>query len=156
VHSQAVIQANLDNGSDIYGICSSQTPYTLPAALCVRDIFSPYLNATKSCDSTQGSSCISNNNINSLDNSGINLPSPIGILYTNDGALLRFWMNSPSQSFSILVDANGQKPPNTFGKDVYYFTYINKQLFPNQVGNIGQIPACDTQGLNCAGYYLTH
>jgi prepilin-type N-terminal cleavage/methylation domain-containing protein len=152
--TEVVTKAKLENSTDdLYPICSSYTPYTINAVNCVRDVFKPHLKVAKSCDNSQ-SGCLSSYGIYYLDNSGTNYPLPIGVLYLNDGTIIRFWMAN-IQSYAIILDVNGQKEPNTYGKDVYYFTYANNKLSPNYPGNANITNSCPgTDGLNCAGYYL--
>lgn len=150
VISKAKLESNTD---DLYPACSSYTPYTFNAVDCVRDVFAPHLKVTKACDNSQ-TDCLDLYGIYYLDNSGPNYPSPIGVLYLNDGTIMRFYMNN-TQSYAIILDVNGQKEPNMYGKDVYYFTYVNNKLLPNGAAYIGITNSCPgTSGLACAGYYL--
>lgn len=79
-----------------------------------------------------------------------------GVLVLNDGTLLNLnfdniSLNSEKLIGGIWVDINGQKKPNTYGRDIFYF-YIgnNGKLIP--YGSKGQDGKClnkDSDGTSC-------
>ena len=56
-----------------------------------------------------------------------------------DGSLIAFW--SGGTSF-IIVDINGYKPPNTYGRDTFWFMFDSQKVYPwsliaNPAVNVG-------------------
>ena len=60
---------------------------------------------------------------------------------------------------NIYVDVNGSKAPNTFGKDLFIFSYENGSILPNGSPNSAHPAAshCKNKkstGLGCAYYVI--
>lgn len=149
---QAVIKSKEENGDDLHSVCSSFTAYTAPAAQCVRDLFAPYLNVMKTCEE-DFTGCLSPNSIHYLNNNTLQTPTPVGVIYMQDGATIRFYMTTTTY-YVIIIDVNGAKLPNTHGKDVYIFSYYNNQFFPNYSYAKNNTSCSGTDGTTCAAYYL--
>ncbi len=137
----------------------------------IRDKYRDYLKYIKECDSAQSwGDCIP------LDWKGLNglilyptywNPAPSAVL--QDGTILYFATSEDPSGAStctiaipesgvvdscgqIMVDVNGQKGPNTLGKDIYRASIVKKgRLVPFGAG----YNTCSGWGDNCSAYYLT-
>lgn len=132
-----------------------------------RDGWLPYLKVAKSCDSgtTVSAGCYNvPDGFKNLDNSAIanyaTHPFDSSIVL-QDGSTLIFFPagagNSVSTDAFIFVDVNGDKPPNTMGKDVYVLRYSSfKNMFQahNATAAGAYYPACAGDGWTCGAYYL--
>ncbi len=87
----------------------------------------PYLNVAKTCDKTNYQECFSQviKNFNG-EETELNFDPESGEISTlllQDGSSI--WVSDVHPLLiSILVDTNGLKGPNTFGKDVFAFLYV--------------------------------
>ncbi|MCD8024358.1 MAG: hypothetical protein LUE64_02360, partial [Candidatus Gastranaerophilales bacterium] len=74
--------------------------------------------------------------------------------YTNSNAQYLLGFNKDSllaiddTNLSVTVDLNGEKKPNTLGKDIYVFLLTDKGLLP--AGTDNESANCSTTGRDCA------
>lgn len=75
-----------------------------------------------------------------------------GVLGTSDALM--------SVCAEVSVDLNGNKLPNTLGKDVFYFYVTSLGVIPFGDSHVtdkwGSASTCKTEGLSCANYVLKH
>ena len=130
-------------------------------------MFSSYLNTTKVCYMSAASAgkCFHTAELSNLDgnDSMWNFASFGGIILAN-GSMLTFFDNASTCENSktcgwFLIDTNGFKPPNRYGKDIYRFYYGTNGIYtlrqtgttaPCQHGN----PSADN-GLGCADLIIS-
>lgn len=135
VLSQAYLRSTVDNGPVNVWNLSTTDPLSL---------FVDYLNIAKNCGTGQG--CFSDDDYMSItsDTWGkINRDTGRGKIILADGSSVAFFLNHKdcdwtvgsglalgSACGSILVDVNGFKGPNTFGKDTFFFYITNRGIIP--------------------------
>lgn len=172
--SQAYAHVLMDNAGSLKGVCSG----SFPNSTCLNNLFSPYLNTTKSCTNSAAQGCwhLANNwyyinpalvcggpNAGIFDNC-VNKTNGFPGYLLNDGTFITIvlWDGSCSNSsYSnfpkcgyISFDVNGFKKPNIVGKDI--FTVWIKE---NQISPVGYIDVyqglCETHmGWGCTAKYL--
>lgn len=141
---------------------------------CLKNAFKKKLKTFKDCNSNNGvnkNKCfISQDNVKFLDgrkasSTNFNNDSTSGIVLSN-GSTVAFYNDSPDCNYQLekrcgwfTLDVNGFKPPNTWGKDIYYFVITNKTIIPCCSGNMqksfrADIFDCKTTGIGCASEYL--
>jgi len=138
-----------------------------------REIFSyfePYLKIVRKCDNKPGcwakttksltgqTAQWSGNEYMGLNYINFTLPDGMNVSYDHCDIKYTFF-GLPADimhSFIIFyVDVNGDKGPNTFGKDVFGFALDKKGLIPFGVGNDSQ-NCSRTINNNTSGYGCTH
>lgn len=139
---------------------------------CVNLIYSylkPHLQIAKDCENNKTGCWAPTKNLNNV-NSSYTLPYGFGanalrIFSLSDGmnVVLNVWGNygelgvNDSDVVSFAVDVNGDKKPNTLGKDVFFFVLTNNKLVP--AGNDNDSALCvkngnDISGIDCAAKVL--
>ncbi len=86
----------------------------------------PYLKVSKNCENNTSGDCKFNyNHLNKQYSSY--LGSEYARFYLNNGTLVALVTDTGSENLYklayIFIDINGQKKPNTFGKDIFRFAY---------------------------------
>lgn len=131
--SNATTRVMNDNGGSVANACSSLDPN------CFRDVYTPYLNVTKSCNQNASyGTCW--DYTNSDDHKGAWGGNNSGVLL-NDGALVMFYYtsvdcssnafgNNISRCGNIFVDTNGFKGPNKVGKDIHCVIIAKNSVIP--------------------------
>ena len=130
--SQALLRAIGDNG-DVSG-WDFGTYNTSDGALKVENYFKPYLNIAQDCGISGG--CFPNKyfQISGIeDGVGDTFNSASSVFATAklaDGSLVAVWSGGSSNYGFIIVDINGLKGPNTYGKDTFWFHFDKKGVGP--------------------------
>lgn len=162
---QAQLQIIKDYGSVSAGFGSIDASTT--GGNNFRDGWLPYLKVGKTCNAGTSVSDDCYNvpgGFKNMDNSAIanyaEHPATSSIVL-NDGTFLLFYPGAGSGPFStdswIFVDVNGDKQPNTIGKDVFVLRYSSfKNMFQahNATAAGGYYPECTGDGWTCGAYYL--
>lgn len=157
--SSATISTIHDNGDSFIGINDAISAY------------SPYLKIIKTCNSdARGEGCWhpDNGTWKLMDGSSTSAYTIGPGFVLSDGELVNFaniwsdcdnssYYNSPSVCGWVVVDVNGFKPPNTTGRDIFYFFILQNKLEPWGSDNSND-QTCgapgDTSGLFCAASKL--
>lgn len=146
--SQAVKQSEIDNGNNAQwdwgtsgDMASLRTSFDT--------LWAPYLRISKYCDTYQ--TCGYNSQyftyLNNTQAGRIASNNTRTTVMLQDGTLFMVY-NGGASSLLLLADINGYKPPNTVGKDVFYFVLDqNKGLVPYGY-NLSQNTR-DTNGTGC-------
>lgn len=130
-------------------------------------MLSPYLQTSKVCYAATASAgkCFHTTEIATLDGTGSSWSfASFGGIVLSNGAMLTFFDNNSTCENSktcgwLLVDTNGFKPPNRYGKDIFRFYYGTNNIYsirqaggsaPCQHGN-----ASVDNGLGCADLILS-
>jgi prepilin-type N-terminal cleavage/methylation domain-containing protein len=138
---------------------------------CLFNKFSQYLNDIKVCISSTNNNCIktpkylSGAPYASIDSFIKDARSSIFMLANGSVFLIRWHDGSctfPTNNNKcgwMLVDVNGDKGPNTIGKDVYFICIKSNKILPfgaNGTDYVG-VNDCNSQGqgMSCASLYLT-
>lgn len=85
--------------------------------------FSPYLNIAKDCGTSGGCFASAYYRLNgTADPTGatFNTSSSFATAKLADGSIILFWASGVN-AINILVDTNGDKAPNTYGRDTFWF-----------------------------------
>ena len=99
----------------------------------------PYLNISKDCGNTTSGSCQFNYSYLNNNTTAGSCGATYERFYLQDGTLIGLVItnNDDNKYVRIMVDINGQKGPNKFGKDIFRFNYsinaygILGKLVPN-------------------------
>ncbi len=94
----------------------------------------PYLKVQKNCETKTTDDCAFK--WKHLDTGSGSLDSHYGRFYLTDGTLIAVFVqnNSTDKRINVYIDLNGQKTPNTFGKDIFYYNYYVVHGSPNVMG----------------------
>lgn len=164
IFSQAYIKIATDNGGSFENAlssCASDSDYT-----CFKNVFKPYLNYTKDCDSgTTTGNCFPSQ-IYHMNGSAANSyfrDNAAGFML-KDGTLVDMALadrdcNYPRGTYTtecgwVSIDVNGFKKPNKWGKDVYTFIIAKDRVRPNGMPGDGWDTCSSTWGYGCATAYL--
>lgn len=167
VLSQAYNMIQADAGGQFVNSLSNDT-YTL------QNVFKDKLSYTKSCDSTNLSDCFPTYSMSKFLNMTASnnwyFAGLTGALTLSDGTSLGFHLDSylcktirGSGSYSscgyIMLDENGTRPPNTWGKDIYLFFIFSDKIYSSTVDNVGVVSSDDCNagsnyGFTCASKFL--
>lgn len=100
----------------------------------------PYLKVAKNCGTKTVGDCEFKHRILSKGYPPSSFGSRYARFYLDDGTLIAL---TPiyGQEISIVIDVNGQKPPNTNGKDIFYYQYYIYNRDPDKIGKF--IPFLD-------------
>lgn len=140
---------------------------------CIRDIYKQHLRYVKECDKgSVADKCFSSDwkRLNGYDVWGLD---DYSALVLNDGTSVMFLYNAPECDSpngtlticgDIVIDVNGLKGPNIFGKDIYSLEWLENRVIPSGSPGLGTDPninpcyACekDQQGFACAYEYITN
>lgn len=122
--SQAVNMIALDNGGSLQGICAANDD-----DYCFRNIMNKKLNFIKTCDVSQlvTSGCLNADNPTYGSGTGGVLNSGTSIVMNHEYNICDSTRdNSSKHCAHLVVDINGLKPPNIFGKDKFgLFIFAN-------------------------------
>lgn len=167
--SQAMLKLSSDNGGSIAGLSGIDNTF--------RNLFLNYFNYSKTCD-TNDSSCWTCNGTRTTDYMLDGTPRiwyqnrPTIVL--NDGAMLNFTLIASdctgtdsgliapyagSVCGAIVIDVNGCKSPNKWGRDIYNIEVQSNKIFPQgpSVNNNAAL-SCDYthtwSGVQCAEFVL--
>lgn len=111
----------------------------------MEDLAKKYFNVTKICNVGDTSCNYQENYINGVadpfvwwqNNPGVNESL---VLFSTDGASIAFYPDAESlciganECIDIGIDVNGLKPPNTYGRDMFFFSVDNKGTLYPQFG----------------------
>lgn len=188
--NEAYRRMSVNNNNDIGSVCdlaAQGTGSDIDSTNCFKNEFIKYVKAVTSCDADASG----NNNCTRTDNSkwlngddsgqAFNEWYGAGIVMLNGVMLDVYWVGEHNcSSFAgyyvdknircslggLLIDVNGKKQPNQFGKDVYYANLLTPAiLYPG--GAAGTTSASDNlygcdltvnpnaQGWACAYVYLS-
>jgi prepilin-type N-terminal cleavage/methylation domain-containing protein len=164
--SQVTNRIFQDNGGTLKGLCPQSNP---GGDICWKNIYKPYLNIVKECSNgTNIGNCWSNMGggkgakyYDGTDyvaytawwgnNTGLVLNNGVVLAFTGSASGLCDNNNTASsRCFHLWVDVNGNKGPNTFGKDVFFLQANALRLYPA----IGFGESCSDDGFDCSTYYL--
>ncbi|MCM1339960.1 MAG: hypothetical protein NC191_09850 [Muribaculaceae bacterium] len=104
-------------------------------ATIIADKLRPFIKIAVDCKQENSDKCFPNATYKSLKG-GNNLnyaTKPNYYKFTlNNGVAVTFRgpYDREEDSILIVVDLNGKKPPNVYGKDAFYFVYSNASVFP--------------------------
>lgn len=144
--SQATTSLNNDCGGDISACITSPTANVVvdPTATAeVANLYKGKLSISKECPNNTIKGCFADKDLKNLGNPdpGLNLATYSDInngrfLLKNGMAIAFLWEGcfpSPVLYYVILVDINGTKEPNQWGKDVFefYYDFNKKSLYPD-------------------------
>ena len=142
--------------------------------ICLKNAFKNKLKKVKECeDNSSGNKCfVENNSVKNLNGSAagtlfFNGDRTSGLMLAN-GSAVAFWNDSPEckNSFNgndecgwFTIDVNGDKKPNTWGKDIYLFHIYNSTIKPcckEGTKSMDKTPLddCENLGYGCASKYL--
>jgi len=164
--SQATNRILQDNGGILTGLCPQNDT---TGATCWKNQYKSYLSVVKECENGKnigncwpdmgggkgakyfdGTEYAAYTNWWSY-NAGLVLNNGTSLAFLgSSGGVCDKNYTSASRCFHFWVDVNGIKPPNTFGKDVFYLQVNANRLYPV----IGFGEACSGEGFNCATSYL--
>jgi prepilin-type N-terminal cleavage/methylation domain-containing protein len=85
----------------------------------------PYLKVAKNCETETTGDCAFKWAVLDKSKSG-SFGSEFTRFYLTDGTLIAVLIvdDSTSKRASIYIDLNGRKPPDTYGKDIFYYNYF--------------------------------
>jgi prepilin-type N-terminal cleavage/methylation domain-containing protein len=158
---QATRRIVQDNAGTLKGLCAAD-PHN-----CIKNLYSPYLNTSKICDSgTLNGNCwydsfyyYDKTLVSTFANrSGFVLSSGILVRLEANGfpaCTNNSWVSNVPKCAFINVDINGFKGPNTVGKDIYFMILTENKLIPLGINDnhINNCVAGDT-GWGCAAKFL--
>jgi prepilin-type N-terminal cleavage/methylation domain-containing protein len=160
---QTIRMIMLDNGNSLLGVFTANNN-------SINIAFSNYLNISKNCNiSFQGNGNCWHSNFTwkYLNGSSVSsfYDSKTGMIL-NNGILLGFWTENTAQNCDvgtiqscgkIMLDVNGFKQPNTFGKDIFAIHITKHGIKPYGVKDDGYDTTCisTNTGLGCSAKYLS-
>lgn len=123
--------AKIENGE--FGTWFSDEDCSGQAACAnkMANVFSQYFKVSKVCHDNQG--CFANATYKKLsgqDFDNLHNLSTVSKLVTNDGFSVYFYKQKNELQGQIGVDINGDKGPNTFGKDTFNFLVYEDKIVP--------------------------
>lgn len=138
----------VDYGMNSVYLCNQNDSY------CLGDIYKEYLKALsveKYIPSTNAKMC---------SFVASNLPEKHYCIVSADGIIYDFDMEYSTDTIhnaKVVVDINGTKKPNVYGKDIYMFEIDNNKIVPYYRNNLGckRGDGISNQNYNCAHEYLT-
>lgn len=161
---QLLATENGGNFSDAVGIaCQTAGDWS-----CFKNMFRSKLSFIKECDSSTDV-CLPPKSIVKYLNGTINqsaISASIWGLVLKDGTAMNFFLNSVACNSNagsytndcgwVMVDVNGLQPPNTWGRDIFWFYIFSDVIRPKTV----EIQGADdcgvgtNYGYTCAAKYL--
>lgn len=155
VIAQATENIKMDNGGMMIG--------TITGADQMKELYKQYLHKTQDCNSSDSSCVYTQRALNATAYSSVQR----AILYLNDGSMFIFNYGDTNCNTkigssgipccgSIVVDVNGQKSPNTVGKDIYGAYVTSNRVLPfGTEGDAGNFTGCQgTSGWGCSAEVL--
>ena len=158
----------LNNAYNLYKIENSHEfiEWSPEGAEKAFNIFKPYLKVAKDCGVENGEGCIHLGGYNDLTNENrkggysqqknyykVRLVDGSSLIFRGGGTIM-FELDA---DLEIYYDVNGEKGPNTWGKDFFEFDVYNDQLKPT--GALMEVPAnsCgvpEAKGWGCTAWVL--
>lgn len=166
--SQATQMIVADNGGSIKGLCADGDQD------CLRELYGKYVKDIKSCN--QGEYLGNCWHENSGKHAAYQLNGSVisdwdGFLtggVSVNGGFMRFGMSSNNCSYnpwnalkianacgSIVIDVNGYTPPNTIGRDIFFFVLLENRIIPLGTSLDNETCSTSSVGRACAGKVLT-
>jgi prepilin-type N-terminal cleavage/methylation domain-containing protein len=158
--SQATLQMANDNGGTLDSYFTSDAD--------VRDKYAQYIKKAKVCDDSIAEKCRVNG-YNDLSGTPVAFTTGPALI-TADGAVVQFWLSDATCNEGVgtpvafyrcggaSVDVNGVKPPNTFGKDTFFFDFLKDRILPYGTQGDNHPPATECVpngfGQGCSAVYL--
>jgi len=133
------------------------------ASLIFYNNFKPYLKISKECGFEKG--CFSESGYKKFNNNYavnfINREDSLKNYMVNlaDGSSIAFLMRSTNKSQGVIYfDTNGEKAPNTFGRDLFQFSVTPKKVMPSGIEDYGDeyMNNCYSYGYSCTTWVLTY
>lgn len=154
IFSQATQSLKNDNGGSLNNLCSSYTNYTTASSLCVLNLYAPYLQHLKKCDTNISDNGCWTAKTFFLDKTTWwtgNHPIANSGLVLKNGMSVIFYKATDNGEFGFIIDINGpSKGSGTDGIDIFEFFTTNDTFIPFQLGT-----DCSGQGRHCSGFYLS-
>jgi len=156
--SQAHKQIIMDNGGTLADAAANNSD--------LRNLFKNKMNTVTTCDDA---SCTAISLLLLNGTTASNFASYSMVL--SDGTIIGFnfnssacthngWVYNTGECAWLIVDVNGKKKPNQWGKDIYGIWVINNQILPwgaNPAGTASSSyveSTCSTSGYGCGSKYL--
>ena len=111
--------------------------------------FKKHLNIVKDCGTAGGcfgSGRYKHLSLKQIDNGNWNTRGETHKIVTADGAAIGFWKSGNN----IVVDINGAKGPNIFGRDFFWFLITENGIIPRGCTD-GSVDICDASNGNGIG-----
>jgi len=159
--NQAYYMINMDNNGTFAGAATNSSSF--------RNLFKNKMNFVTTCDDT---SCAASS-VKGLNGSADTTYSFNYNLVLNNGTIMSiFALDNPSCTNSgyvssmgkecgwMMVDVNGKKSPNQWGKDIYGIWVLNNEILPwganpeGTANNSWVESTCTTTGYGCGSKYL--
>lgn len=167
--SNATMQLANDNGGSVAGLCIGNGDHN-----CLRNLYKPYLKYQKLCDSGTGEGvCWSKiGDFGFLDGTLATStdynPAVYSDMILTNGSFVSFYLEHAdcttvswylTRCGAIVVDTNGFKKPNKFGKDMFRVHLLKNRIKPYGTEEDGVDNRCEGStgsgsGLSCAAEYL--
>jgi len=162
--AQAIRMAEAENG-EVSGWYNFYGDMSQEGGEAIANNLKPYIKISIDCGFKNKQRCIPNTRYKNLDGSfGTNYsatPYYYGILLQNGVSI---WLRAPQDGeqrngelMVLFIDINGISQPNTVGKDLFTFTYTQKNgLVPDGQPGTGEANTCNmsSSGWGCAYYVL--
>lgn len=159
--AQATQYLLMDNGNNLVGLCSDDDHN------CLRNKYLLYLTSIKQCNTGASLGNCWSATQKYLDGTKY-VPNDFAGAILMNGTAVRFYMNNQNCDFTIetgtglpicakiIVDVNGLKKPNTYGKDMFSILILKNRILPEGVEGDTYIRAdCSTYGMGCSAKYLS-
>lgn len=154
--------ANDNGGSFSSAFTSCGAADTNAGNTCFKDVIKAKLQYAKECDggSALGTCLSTQANTKTLDGNAANnwgLSNTLAGLIFNDGTSLGIhFAGTGVNSGWLIIDVNGLKQPNTWGRDLFLIYYDARHIFPAAPSTELNVDDCISTGLghSCPGKYL--
>lgn len=156
VFSNAFAYIKKENGDSVKSLCGEYTDENLASSKCLSDIFKPYLQVARACETGNSSDCSNMKTVlTSLSGDTTireNMGNDMVAFVLNDGSVVFFdfpGINSncsahdATECFTMIFDTNGNKKPNKIGLDVHLiWGYPDRIVLPETLS--GSLFKCDS------------
>lgn len=162
--NSAIVQIKQDNGGTLKNFCTQLDSSSILQA------FSPYFKILSTCTNNASYQCFAEAHLMSGSSATAYSPSltnagTIALFTLTNGVNIAIQIHSANCSFAngnncgwILIDTNGMKPPNRFGKDLYGVSILEDKILPfgaiNAYGSGASSCNSSSTGYSCSSEYL--